>query len=102
MQESFFRQVLDILQKYWPSMAIGIQNTLIISLTGMIIGLVIGLFVGGLRAIRLDYTASKSALIGKKILDFAGKVYIRCIPGNPDDGSGGIPVLCTAQHRSLG
>ena len=83
MPGSFIDQVLDILRRYWPSMAIGIQNTLIISLTGTMIGLVIGLIVGGIRAIRLDYTASKTAVIGKKILDFFGKVYIDVFRGTP-------------------
>ena len=79
----FFRQVIDILTRYWPSMALGIRNTLIISLSGTIIGLFIGLVVGGIRAIRLDYTASNAARFGKKLLDMLGKFYIDVFRGTP-------------------
>ncbi len=81
--QDFFRQILDILTTYWPSMALGIQNTLIISISGTLIGLLIGLCVGGIRAIRLDYTASNAARIGKRILDALGKVYIDVFRGTP-------------------
>ncbi len=83
METSFFGQILDILQRYWPSLALGIRNTLIISLTGTLIGLCIGLIVGGLRAIKLDYTASPAAVFGKKVLDWFGKVYIDVFRGTP-------------------
>ena len=83
MKPSFFGQILDILQRYWPSLALGIQNTLIISLSGTMIGLVLGLFVGGVRAIRLDYTASAGMRIGKRILDVLGKAYIDIFRGTP-------------------
>ncbi|MBQ9327595.1 MAG: amino acid ABC transporter permease [Solobacterium sp.] len=64
-------------------MALGVRNTLIISLSGTLIGLVIGLIVGGIRAIRLDYTASSAARFGKKLLDILGKVYIDVFRGTP-------------------
>ena len=83
MKTSFFGQVLDILQRYWPSLALGVQNTLIISLTGTMIGLVIGMIVGGVRAIRLDFNAPAGLKTGKKILDFIGKAYIDVFRGTP-------------------
>ncbi len=76
-------QIADILSRYWPSLALGIQNTLIISLSGTMIGLLIGLFVGGIRAIRPDLTASRSVIVWKKILDFFGKLYIDVFRGTP-------------------
>ena len=76
-------QIADILSRYWPSLALGIQNTLIISLSGTMIGLLIGLFVGGIRAIRPDWTASRSVIVWKKILDFFGKLYIDVFRGTP-------------------
>ena len=79
----FFSDIADILARYWPSMALGIRNTLIISLTGTLIGLVIGLIVGGIRAIKLDYTATSAERIGKRILDALGKVYIDVFRGTP-------------------
>ena len=83
MSDSFISQVLDILTRYWPSMALGVRNTLIISLTGTLIGLVIGLIVGGIRAIQLDYTASPAARFGKRVLDALGKAYIDVFRGTP-------------------
>lgn len=83
MESSFLGQILDILRRYWPSLALGIQNTLIISLSGTLIGLCIGLIVGGIRAIRLDYTASPAAVMGKNVLDWLGKVYIDVFRGTP-------------------
>lgn len=74
---------VKILTKYWPMFSSGIKTTLIVALSGTIIGLVIGLFVGGLRAIELDKNASSFSKVVKKITDTIGLVYIEVFRGTP-------------------
>ena len=98
MESSFLGQILDILKRYWPSLALGIQNTLIISLSGTLIGLCIGLIVGGIRAIRLDYTASPAAVFGKTELlplrDAEGRIAAEQIAPYPP----GVPVVAPGER----
>ena len=47
----FINTIIELLIRYWPSLLLGIQTTLIVALSGTITGLVIGLFIGGLRAV---------------------------------------------------
>ena len=54
----FITNCIDILIQYWPSFFLGIKTTLLIALSGTIIGLALGLLVGGIRAIKLDKSAS--------------------------------------------
>ena len=78
-----FVKCLEILNKYLPSFLLGIRTTLIVSIVGTLIGFVIGLFVGGLRAIKLDKNAPKSHLLIKKIIDVISKIYIEVFRGTP-------------------
>ena len=76
---------LGIAIKYWPLFLSGIKFTLLISLTGTVIGLVIGLFVGGVRAVcskseRRDPSWSK---ISKKVLHAISSIYIEFFRGTP-------------------
>ena len=45
----FFKNVIDILVKYYPQLLKGVGNTLLISLIGTVAGLVIGLLTGVIR-----------------------------------------------------
>lgn len=74
---------LEILVKYLPSFLLGVKTTLIVSISGTLIGFVIGLFVGGIRAIKLDKTTSKNTIIFKKIIDILFKIYIEVFRGTP-------------------
>ena len=67
---------LEILNKYYLSFLLGIRTTLIVALSGTLIGLCIGLLVGGIRAIKLDKTASGFNKVLKSIIDAILKVYI--------------------------
>lgn len=76
---------MEVATKYWPLFWIGIKNTLLIALTGTIIGLVIGLAVGGVRAVcfgkeKRDRRASR---ILKKILYILTSIYIEFFRGTP-------------------
>lgn len=78
-----FIKCLEILTKYFPSFLLGIRTTLIVALSGTFIGLLIGLFVGGLRAIKLDKTVPSLNKVVKKIIDIIAKVYIEVFRGTP-------------------
>ena len=71
-----FAKCIEILTKYYLSFLLGIRTTLIVAISGTLFGLMIGLFVGGFRAIRLDKTASGTKKTVKKILDIVGRIYI--------------------------
>ncbi len=74
---------IRILVRYYPSFLLGIRTTLIVSLSGTLIGLAIGLLVGGFRAIRLDKTASKGKKCLKNAIDALLKIYIEFFRGTP-------------------
>ena len=78
-----FAKCIEILSRYYQSFLLGIRTTLIVSISGTLIGLVIGLLVGGVRAIRLDKTAARSKVIIKKIVDLIAKIYIEVFRGTP-------------------
>lgn len=69
--------------KYWPSFLLGVRTTLIVAILGTCIGFVIGLFVGGIRAIKLDKTTPRYIKNIKKIADIIGKIYIEVFRGTP-------------------
>lgn len=78
-----FTKCIEILSKYCPSFLLGIRTTLIVAISGTLFGLVIGLFVGGFRAIRLDKTALGAKKTVKKILDIIARIYIEVFRGTP-------------------
>lgn len=79
----FFQNCYDILSKYGSSLLLGVRTTLIVSLIGTAFGLVLGLLVGGLRAVRLDITSSSAARFFKKIFDVIANIYILVFRGTP-------------------
>lgn len=77
------QKCIEIITKYYPSFLLGIRTTLFISIIGTVIGFIIGLFVGGARAIKLDKTSPKLLKNIKKIFDIIGKIYIEVFRGTP-------------------
>ena len=73
----------EILSKYYPSFLLGVRTTLFVAILGTFIGFVIGLIIGGIRAVKLDKNASKSKIIIKKIIDIVAKIYIEVFRGTP-------------------
>src|SRR5665647_2638343 len=57
MPTSFFSWVGFLLEKYWPLFLSGAGTTLLIALTGTIMGFMIGLLVAILRTVELSFTA---------------------------------------------
>jgi len=81
--QSFFATCISLFIKYWPSIFLGVRTTLQIALTGTTIGLFLGLFVGGLKAIKVEKQAPKIIKILKKIYDTIATIYIEIFRGTP-------------------
>ncbi|MBQ1877332.1 MAG: amino acid ABC transporter permease [Erysipelotrichaceae bacterium] len=79
----FINNIIKILKNYGSSLLLGVRTTLSVALIGTLAGLLIGLIVGGIRAIRLDFTASKGAKVMKKVIDAVLNIYIGIFRGTP-------------------
>ena len=79
----FVNNVIALFVRYWPSLLLGIQTTLIVALSGTVIGLAIGLLIGGLRALKADRTAPVYVKILKKIFQILSSIYIGIFRGTP-------------------
>ncbi len=78
-----FSVIVKIISRYYPSILLGVRSTLLVALTGTIIGLIIGLVIGGLKAIKVDDTASSLTKISKKVYDVVSTIYIEIFRGTP-------------------
>lgn len=76
---------LGIAIKYWPLFWSGIKQTLLIALTGTVIGLVIGLAVGGVRAVcaKIERRDPLPFKILKRALYILSSIYIEFFRGTP-------------------
>lgn len=83
ISNGLFSSAYIIFKKYWPSFAYGLQYTLLISLVGTSIGLIIGLFVGGLRAIKIEESDSVIIKLLKRIFHIISSIYIEVFRGTP-------------------
>ena len=81
--DRFIDWVLFILQKYGPMFWAGTKNTLLVALSGTIIGFVIGLFVAILRTIPVRPTDAwyKKSLL--RAMSFLLGIYIEVFRGTP-------------------
>lgn len=79
----FLKSVFSIVQVYWPSLLLGVRTTIIVALVGTICGLLLGLIVGGFKAVQLDYTAGPVSRILKKLFDILANIYITVFRGTP-------------------
>lgn len=78
-----FTKAYQIFTTYYPSFLLGVQFTLIISITGTLIGLVLGLFVGGIRAIKVENSDPLYLRILKKVIYFITSIYVEVFRGTP-------------------
>ncbi|MCR5526588.1 MAG: amino acid ABC transporter permease [Lachnospiraceae bacterium] len=62
---------------------LGVRTTLVVALTGTVLGLLLGLFVGGFRAVKLDFTASPASHFLKGFFDVIANIYITVFRGTP-------------------
>lgn len=77
----FFKQVWDILKNYYPQLLSGVGCTMLIALTGTVIGLLIGLLAGIVKTSPF----SKNGLLRviHKIVNIIISVYIEVFRGTP-------------------
>ncbi|MEN6326118.1 MAG: amino acid ABC transporter permease [Syntrophomonas sp.] len=80
---SFITWVLYILQTSWPLFLRGAEVTLIISLSGTIIGFAIGILIGIIRTIPIAHNANLFKKIVLKIINFLLLCYIEVFRGTP-------------------
>ena len=78
---SFFRDVLNIITKYYPQLLAGVGNTMLIALTGTVAGLAVGLLTGIARTT----APSKNPVLHvlQKILNAIIAVYVEVGRGTP-------------------
>ena len=77
----FFENVIGILEKYWELLLSGIGYTMLISLTGTVIGLLIGLMTGIIRTIPISKVGWIAIL--QKIANGAIAAYVEIFRGTP-------------------
>ncbi len=80
---SFIAWVLYILHNYWPLFLRGAEVTLIISLSGTIIGFAIGIIIGIIRTIPVAHNTHPFKKFVLKIIDFILLCYIEVFRGTP-------------------
>ncbi len=73
--------ILEILNKYWPMYIRGAGLTLFISITGTILGSLIGLLVGSIRTIPMPERGIKRIVI--KIINVLITIYVEFFRGTP-------------------
>lgn len=76
-------QAVNIAIKYKSLFWHGIKITLLIALTGTIIGLALGLIIGGIRAIRIEPRDSAPIKLLKKVYGGISSIYIEFFRGTP-------------------
>ena len=77
----FFKDVVEIVAKYYPNLLRGVGYTLLIALTGTVAGLLIGLATGVLRNTPLSKNGFVRVL--QKILNAVIAVYVEIFRGTP-------------------
>ena len=80
---AFVEKVLEIAQRYWPLFWAGTKVTLLISLTGTIIGLAIGLLVGSVRAVKVEPRDGLGTRVVKQLIHALTSIYIEVFRGTP-------------------
>ena len=73
----------EIIIKFLPSFLLGVRTTLLVALIGTICGLLLGLLVGGLKAMKTDVNAPFAVKLIKKAYDLLATVYIEVFRGTP-------------------
>ena len=77
----FIKEVIDIVRQYWPFLLEGVGYTMLIALTGTVIGLLIGIITGIVKTI----PTSKNAIVRgiMKVINALISVYVEVFRGTP-------------------
>ena len=78
---SFLNDVIGIFRDYWPQLLQGIGNTLLIALTGTVVGLLIGMLTGMVRTVAPSKKPGLRVL--QKIVNGIIAVYVEIFRGTP-------------------
>lgn len=76
-----FKQIIRITLKYWPMFLRGAGMTLLISITGTIIGFFIGLLVGVIRSVPIPESGVKKLIL--KCINAFLNAYVEVFRGTP-------------------
>lgn len=77
----FFENVSEILTKYWSYLLSGLGYTMLIALTGTVLGLIIGLLTGIIRTVPLS--KNKVVYYLQKVVNVIISVYVEIFRGTP-------------------
>ena len=77
----FFQNVLDILTKYYPYLLEGLGYTMLIALTGTVLGLAIGLFAGIVKTVPLSKKSGVRFV--QNLVSFIISCYVELFRGTP-------------------
>lgn len=80
---SFFEQVTKIAENNWSLFLYGIEITLLFAVVGTFCGLLLGLIIGGIRAIEIEKRDSFLMKAIKRILKFICGFYVWFFRGTP-------------------
>lgn len=78
---SFFQDVINIVAKYYPQLLSGVGNTMLIALTGTVVGFAIGLLTGIVRT--APFSRNGFVRVLHKILNAVIAVYVEIFRGTP-------------------
>lgn len=76
-------QIISIGEKNWPLFLYGIEITLLFAVVGTICGLILGLIIGGIRAIEIEERDKGIVKAIKRILKFITGFYVWFVRGTP-------------------
>ena len=79
----FFSWVYKILMLYWPAFLKGTGTTLLLSITGTVVGFVIGLLCGIVKTIPINENDRAVKKIFLKIINAIISVYVEVFRGTP-------------------
>lgn len=79
----FFAWVVYLWESYWELFLIGARNTVIIAVSGTVLGLMLGMLVGIGRSVQAELGASKFKRGAVKLLHGALGAYIEVFRGTP-------------------
>ncbi len=83
MQLTFWQWVAFIFEEYWPLFLRGTGYTMLIALSGTIIGFVIGLIVATVRSIKVGEKDNTFKKIVSKVINFILGAYVEIFRGTP-------------------
>lgn len=87
MPHTFFQWIVFLIKEYYPLFLKGVGVTVTVSITGTVIGFIIGLGVALLRTIPerkgKEGAASKIALLGVRLVKWICSVYVEVFRGTP-------------------